>query len=160
MYIRPWLMGKSETEERLLRLEASIAQLQTSAADSSAQMVDTLKAIQESLAHQRDRHVQVRYICSLYFVHFVVPVRISPMRNLGGFPQGKPAATETCCPSVISYRVHRVSIIHQALTWTTGSLTCIRDRSYACVYTLPPLPPPPPVCTPTHRQRVTDSESA
>ena len=26
-----------------------------------------------------------------------------------------------------------VSVIHQTLTWTTGSLTCI--RSYACVYT-------------------------
>ena len=26
-----------------------------------------------------------------------------------------------------------VSIIHQTLTWTTGSLTCV--RSYACMYT-------------------------
>ena len=25
--------------------------------------------------------------------------------------------------------------IHQTLTWTTGSLTCICDHSYACVYT-------------------------
>ena len=29
----------------------------------------------------------------------------------------------------------RVSVIHQTLTWTTGSLTCIRDHPYACVYT-------------------------
>ena len=29
----------------------------------------------------------------------------------------------------------RVSVIHQSLTWTTGSLTCVRDHSYACVYT-------------------------
>ena len=28
-----------------------------------------------------------------------------------------------------------VSVIHQTLTWTTGSLTWICDRSYACVYT-------------------------
>ena len=28
-----------------------------------------------------------------------------------------------------------VSIIHQTLTWTAGSLTCVRDHSYACVYT-------------------------
>ena len=27
----------------------------------------------------------------------------------------------------------RVSVIHRTLTWTTGSLTCV--RSYACVYT-------------------------
>ena len=30
----------------------------------------------------------------------------------------------------------RISVIHWTLTWTTGSLTCIRDHSYACVYTL------------------------
>ena len=60
MYIRPWLIGKSETETRLERLEASIMQLQTSVANSSAAMAETLKAIQESLALQRDRSVQVR----------------------------------------------------------------------------------------------------
>ena len=30
----------------------------------------------------------------------------------------------------------RVSVIHRTLTWTTGSLTCVRDHSDACVYTL------------------------
>ena len=29
----------------------------------------------------------------------------------------------------------RVSVIHRTLTWTTESLTCVRDHSYACVYT-------------------------
>ena len=29
----------------------------------------------------------------------------------------------------------RVSIIHQTLTWTTWSLTCVHDHSYACAYT-------------------------
>ena len=29
----------------------------------------------------------------------------------------------------------RVSVIHRTLTWTTGSLTCVRDHYYACVYT-------------------------
>ena len=29
----------------------------------------------------------------------------------------------------------RVSVIHRTLTWTTGSLTCVRDHSCACVYT-------------------------
>ena len=32
-------------------------------------------------------------------------------------------------------RCFHVSVIHQTLTWTTGSLTCIRNNSYACVYT-------------------------
>ena len=40
---------------------------------------------------------------------------------------------------LINYKVHAgslcVSIIHQTLTWTTGSLTCVRDHSYACGYT-------------------------
>ena len=29
----------------------------------------------------------------------------------------------------------RVSLIHQTLTWTTGSLTCVRDHSYVRTYT-------------------------
>ena len=37
------------------------------------------------------------------------------------------------------YAVHagsfRVSVSHQTLTWTTGSLSCARDHSGACVYT-------------------------
>ena len=28
----------------------------------------------------------------------------------------------------------RGSVIYRTLTWTTGSLTCARDHSYACVY--------------------------
>ena len=28
-----------------------------------------------------------------------------------------------------------VSVIHLTLTWATGSLTCVRGHSYACVYT-------------------------
>ena len=29
----------------------------------------------------------------------------------------------------------RVSVIHRTLTWTAGFLTCVRDYSYACVFT-------------------------
>ena len=40
---------------------------------------------------------------------------------------------------IIIIKVHagsfRVCIIHQTLTWTTGSLTCVRDHSYACIFT-------------------------
>ena len=80
----------------------------------------------------------------LYFVFcifyiFVVLMGISPMGNSGRFPQGNPAATESRYPTLIHYEVHagsfRASILHRTLTWTTGSLTCVRDHSYTCVYT-------------------------
>ena len=65
---------------------------------------------------------------------FVVPIRIFPVGNSDRFPQGKPAATESRYPTLINYKVHagsfRVSVIHRTLT---GSLTCVRDHSYACV---------------------------
>ena len=44
-------------------------------------------------------------------------------------------------PTLITctYQVHagscRVSIIYRTLTWTTGSLTCVRDHFCACVFT-------------------------
>ena len=64
---------------------------------------------------------------------------IYPWEIRHGFPQGKPAATESRYPTLINYKLHagsfRVSTIHNRnLTWTTGSLTCARDRSCACVY--------------------------
>ena len=36
--------------------------------------------------------------------------------------------------SKVSAGSFRVSVIHRTLTWTTGSFTCVRDHSYACVY--------------------------
>ena len=27
-----------------------------------------------------------------------------------------------------------ISVGHRSLKWTTGSLTCVRDHSYACIY--------------------------
>ena len=81
-------------------------------------------------------------ICLLHFVHFVVPMGIFPTGNLGHFSQGKPAATEleSHYPTLINNKVHagsfHGSVIHRTLTWTTGSLSCIRDRFYVCVYTL------------------------
>ena len=70
------------------------------------------------------------------FLHFVVPMRIDPMGNPGRFTQRKPAATESRYPSLRAGSF-RLSIIHRTLTWTwtTRSLTCVRDHSYACVYT-------------------------
>ena len=45
----------------------------------------------------------------------------------------------------------RVSVILRAQTWTTGSLTCIRDHYYACVCTRG-------LGTPTASQHISDSE--
>ena len=64
---------------------------------------------------------------------------IFPMANSGHFPKGKLTATESRYPILINNKVHAgsflVSVIHQTLTWTTGSLMCVRDHSYVCVYT-------------------------
>ena len=61
------------------------------------------------------------------------------MGNVGGSPQGKPVATVLRYTTLINYKVHDgsfpVSVIHQTLTWTTGSLTCVPDHSYACMHT-------------------------
>ena len=52
---------------------------------------------------------------------------------------GNPAVTVSHYLTLIKYKVHagsfRISVIHRTLTWTTGSLTCVHDRSCACVYT-------------------------
>ena len=65
----------------------------------------------------------------------------------GNFSQGKfgllsprkASCNRVELPVLINYEVHagsfRVSIIRRTLTRTTGSLTCVRDPSYACVYT-------------------------
>ena len=46
------------------------------------------------------------------------------------------AATRAALPSSTMHAgSFYVSVIHQILTWTTGSLMCIRDHSFACVYT-------------------------
>ena len=62
------------------------------------------------------------------------------MGNSVRFSQGKPAATGSRYPTLINYEVHagffRASIMHRTLTWTTGSVTCVREHSYdAWVYT-------------------------
>ena len=39
------------------------------------------------------------------------------------------------CHFLVDAGSFRVSVIHWTLTWSTGSLTCVRDHAYACVYT-------------------------
>ena len=77
------------------------------------------------------------YFCILYTLLSQWEFVISPPREIRvAFPQGKPAATESLYPTLINYKVHAgsfcVSMIHQTLTWTTGSLT-VRTWSFLCV---------------------------
>ena len=53
--------------------------------------------------------------------------------NSGCFPQWKRAAIVRHYPVFSCVQCFCVTVIHRTLTWTTGSLTCI--RSNACVYT-------------------------
>ena len=62
--------------------------------------------------------------CTLYFVQFVIPMGISPMGNLVAFPK-ESQQQQSAYPTLINNKVHawsfRVSIIHQTLSWSTGS---------------------------------------
>ena len=68
-----------------------------------------------------------------FFLHFIIP--------LGKFglpyPGKATAAARAALPRVLQVhaRSFHVSIIHRTLTWTTGSLMCVCDHSYACMYT-------------------------
>ena len=60
----------------------------------------------------------------LDFLQLYCPNGISPMGNSGCFLRGKPAATELRYQTYVHAGCFSVSIIHQTLTWTTGSLMC------------------------------------
>ena len=48
------------------------------------------------------------------------------------YPGKATAAARAALPSPTSHaESFRISVIHRTLTWTTGSLTCVRDHSYA-----------------------------
>ena len=78
------------------------------------------------------------YFCTLY--NCVVAMGISPMGKFGLLsvsPRKTSCKSRATQPYLI--KVHagsfHVSVIHWTLTQTTGSVTCVRDHSYACVYT-------------------------
>ena len=51
---------------------------------------------------------------------------------------GKVSSHRTALPSLFVFscvQCFRASVIHQTLTWATGSLTCVHGHSYACIYT-------------------------
>ena len=48
----------------------------------------------------------VIFVC----LHFVVPMGIFPMGNLGSFPHGKPDAAESRYPTLINYKVHMLGL--------------------------------------------------
>ena len=59
-----------------------------------------------------------------FFLQLYCPNGISPMGNLGCFPQGKPAAQSCATQPTVHAWCFSVSRIHHTLIWTTGSLTC------------------------------------
>ena len=51
------------------------------------------------------------------------------------FPPRKASGNRVALPNPTKCMLglFRVSVIHRTLTWTAGSLTCVRDHSYACI---------------------------
>ena len=75
-------------------------------------------------------------VCFLLFFVFSFFFLI-PFGKFGPSYLGKAtAAARAALPSPTCVRAGScsVSLIHRMLTWTTGSLTCVRDHSYECVY--------------------------
>ena len=80
---------------------------------------------------ERKLHQQFIILISFLFhtLHY-------PFREIRAtLPLGKTTAdARAALPSPINAGSFRVSVIHRTLTRTTGSLTCVRNQSYACVY--------------------------
>ena len=70
---------------------------------------------------------------TFYFIRFIIPFGKFAPPYLG---KATAAARAALPPNL---QVHagsfRVTVFHRTLTWTTGSLPCVLDHSYACVYT-------------------------
>ena len=74
----------------------------------------------------------------MYFVHCLSQWEFLPREIRVAFPkESQLQQSRATQPSLIKAQAgsFRVSIIHRTLTCTTGALTCVRDPSYACVYT-------------------------
>ena len=79
-------------------------------------------------------YLHFNFFLNFYFLQLYCPNGSSPLENLDCFPQGKPAVTESCYPTYdapVQAWCFSVSIIHQTLAWTTGSLTCVQMLMYA-----------------------------
>ena len=67
-----------------------------------------------------------------FLIHFIIPFGTFGLP----YPGKTTAAASAALPSPKgACWVFRVSVIQRTLTWTTGSLTCVRDHPFACVYT-------------------------
>ena len=69
-------------------------------------------------------HIQWKkvVVVVVFFIVLSHWIGISPMGNLGCFPGGKPAATVTLPNLFMNAGCFSILIVHQTLTWTTGSL--------------------------------------
>ena len=72
--------------------------------------------------------VKTKYTCCILMTD------VATVSNSGRMHSPKESQLQQ---TLINYNVHAgsfgVSAIHRTLTWTTWSLTCVRDYSYACV---------------------------
>ena len=91
-------------------------------------------------------HLQTSITCyDPRYLHFCIvftllsPWKFIPWEIRVAFPQESQLQQSRATQLLINYKAHagsfRVSTIHRTLTWTTGSLTCVREHAYACVYT-------------------------
>ena len=68
----------------------------------------------------------------VFFLRLYCAIGISPIRNSGCSPRGKPAATESRYQTYGACWLFSVFIIHRTLTWTTGFLMCAQMLINAC----------------------------
>ena len=97
---------------------------------------------QSVCAYTRSRkyaHVGLQF---LFFLNIFLYTLLSqweflPWEIRVAFPKESQLQQSRATQSQINYKVHAgsfcVSVIHRTLTRTTGSLTCVRDHSCACV---------------------------
>ena len=103
----------------------------------------SLKKIQTSAKRRKNRQ-RIRLppsppmdkspTCKHFFNTLYYPFR--EIRNaLPGSDYSSPKSSTTQFYHAGMLGLFKFSVIDQTLTWTTGSLSCVRDHSYACVYT-------------------------
>ena len=100
-------------------------------------------------------HLQTIYwwICLLFNIfHKGLIQFINPLWNISATLHGYYSSLQSSATqSWVHAGSFHVSIIHQTRTWTTGSLACVHDHSYECIYTQG-------LGTPTASQDTFDSE--
>ena len=111
----------------------------------------------------RTNNIILCFFNSIFVTHFIIPFGKFWPPNLGKAT----SAARAALPSPTTVQMHAgyfiVSVIYRTLIWTTGFLTCVRDHSYACVYTqglgIPSRKYPSLIHSPIHESTKDQSES-